>query len=179
MLGGEESLLSESGEDSFDPGITGLVIVDVAVHTGVEASGPEGFQRFIIIFATLTEAVIAGVTKREHGVAQMLQALGGAIHHLLIKILRAIGRIAIAISAGDDQGGIELLQDIRCTVRHVLQHRIVTPLAGDAGGFFRAGFRVSREGAEEDEKRLRHGLLRRDHDSAFPILLLPLDCHEL
>lgn len=79
----------------------------------------------------------------ENRITQMVQAQTRAVHHLLIKILRAVRRIAIAISAGDEEGGIKLPQHIRRGVHHVFQDRIIPALTGNMGRFFCAGFRVS------------------------------------
>ena len=94
--------IGESGKNTFRPCVHICLVIHIAIRPRMNAFSTERFQTLIALFPELTERRIIGVAERDHGKLCLFQSGSGLAVQPVPKPLRIIGRIAVAVGAGDD-----------------------------------------------------------------------------
>ena len=113
------SLTSEGGEDAFRPRSCGAVVIDIAIDPRMHALRAEFLEALVADFPELAERRVVRVAEREDGVAEVRERRRGVGAEVVPKGLRVVGRVAVAVGAGDDEDVFLLGQIDGFILRHV------------------------------------------------------------
>ena len=128
----------DGGEALRDVGLPlreGLVEVDVAVHAPEEGLRAQGQEAVFEVAAELTEVFVMAVAEGEHGEVEVVEAREGRVGEAVVEGLDVVGRVAVAICAGDDEGYL-LLGEGLCGVGVERERLDLVPLAFQLLGDF-------------------------------------------
>ena len=86
------------------PGGERRVDIEVAINARVEGFGAEGLEALVEVGTELAEVLVMRVAEREDAVAEVYELRGSVGAKLLEEGFRGIGRVALAVGAGDEDG---------------------------------------------------------------------------
>ena len=94
----------EAGVEGCLPFGEGLVEIKVAVNAFSDADAAECGEFAVEVDAEFAEVLVAGVAERKDGVGEVSAAGEVFEAELLVEGLDGVGRVAFAVSAGDEDG---------------------------------------------------------------------------
>jgi len=161
MVGGGSGLRGGGGgirqgiEGPGQPGGEGFFEVHVAILSGVDALRAELFQPGVQVFAELTELRVVPVAEGAEAESDAFQAGGMIGADFVPECPGVVGRLAIAIGAGDDEEIALGRESGEVAGAQFPDGRGKTALACLFGDLFGQVFGVAGLGAEQDGERLQ------------------------